>query len=469
MTRHSRKHCDCKKSDCKKECCEEIGIILVPTQDGSNVGVPHMDVYNAAAKVWPVKKIHYRLTSLPLVAGGTKTSPQVADEVEGFVNSLKAQGVKKFIMPASNSIMVAWLSGIMADFTTGAPKTIPPYNVRHTDIVCCTQSAARRTAANYGGNGNLFVFSDYLSDFDSTFSGKTLVSAVPNGSTVMFLFQDYLNRTDGNGQLARSVSQDLFNLFLNPSLVGSTNTYTVLVYGIHFTGTPTAGPYDYSNAYQYSPTDANFVLNPTPLATGINLGNEITSKNPYALFGQAEFATSGPTSWLGSALAYDTANPSNKIFRSGLRQFLWEADSLFTVPVDVAYGGGLGETVFDLLNCESVSTGWPTTNCDWDNYQGFAALGLDGNGDHGYTLVEMFAYLATCFKYCGPQNKQKFRSNGVQISPYLVAGLGQILPANTRTGKSDKIIRNPKWENDTVNLIDVVDPQGPVNQSFGFC
>lgn len=163
-----------------------------------------------------------------------------------------------------------------------------------------------------------------------------------------------------------------------------------------------------------------------------------------------------------NAVIHDLNLPSDKIFRPGVLYFGFEptSDAVYTIPENVFFGGGITGVLND-LNCESLKVGYPTTNCDWAN-----RVGRAGNG---YTIVQMFALLATCEEYCGPENMLKFRENGVQIYPYVIGGGGAVLPANTKAFKYDRIIRNPQWENDAVDLLDVVDPQGPFDQDFGFC
>jgi len=424
---------------------EKIGIILVPTQDGTNVGQPFIPIYNDAANVWPIKDISYRTTSLPTFAGGSVSSANIAVEVENFVINLKKNGITKFILPSSTSILRAFLSGSP---TLGGI----PFNVRHPDGIFVTDGTAGNTVGSYAGNGNLFCFQDYLSDQYGSYASSVLFSQLVQGGKV------YITFAINNG-LASS------DLFLRQQAWSYKDAYEAAGFVVRMFSVSTINPsdlntnYDFTNCNEYSGplgADPTYDL-PIPIATGQNLGSRVATDMPTAVIGGNHFSSPGTNL---NNFSKNAINNVPSVFIAGPKYITWLADTGdFTWPYDNLYGGNLVDIV-DYLNNESIKVNYPTTECGWDHLQGRAIV--------GYHIVEMFAFLATNKAYGGPENKLKFRANGVCVYPYVQGGKGTFYPANTSMSLVDKIIRNPIWENNSSDL-SIVDPNGALNQQFGSC
>jgi hypothetical protein len=424
---------------------EKIGIILVPTQDGTNVGQPFIPIYNDAANVWPVKNVYYRTTSVPIFAGGTVSSANVAVEVENFVIALMQIGVTKFILPSSTSILRAFLSGSP---TLGGI----PFNVRHPNGIFVTDGTAGATIGNYAGNGNLFCFQDYLSDQYGAYGSSVLFSQLIPGGKV------YITFAINNGVASN-------DLYIRQQAWGMKDVYETAGFVVRMFSVSQSNPadpnsnYDFTNCNEYSGplgADPTYDL-PPPISVGQNLGTRVATDMPTAVVGGNNFTGAGTNL---NNFSRNAINNVPSVFISGPKYITWQADSAtFTWPQDNLYGGNIVDIV-DYLNAESVKVNYPTTECGWDHLQGRAIV--------GYHIVEMFAFLATNKAYAGPENKLKFRANGVCIYPYVQGGKGTYYPANVSMALTDKIIRNPIWENTSANL-SIVDPNGPLNQQFGSC
>ena len=430
----------------------KLVIFLVPTQDGTELGVPYIPIYEDAAKIWPVLDYVIRVTPKPIFAGGSLTSAQVADWVDNEINTLKAEGYNHFILPNSSSIGTALAKG-----STPTMNNVP-IQVRHPDIIMSSRGNAGQSISGpiYGVNGNYFTFSDYLTEQDNPgYTVQCLSASLSPSDLIYICFANAGNDVPIGNQ--RQLNVDAWNF---KDAVESAGFTTKMIKVNHVAPGGTSDNFDWSNVDVYTGAlDVNSDL-PPPVSTGNDILTLYALDIPKVLVGGFHFSGgSNPNNFSGTAITHGVfaVTPTPEYW-------FWEFDMQpFTFPKDVKYGCGTSFG-YDLIptNCEMTKMGWPSDLCSWNN------PGVGSRGRVNYNVVMEFAWHATEGEYCGPNGMLKFRSNGIGISPYVGGGLGTYLPANEVAVQDDKLIVSPIWYSESLDL-SIVNPTGPYFQTFGLC
>ncbi|QKF94063.1 hypothetical protein QKU48_gp0605 [Fadolivirus algeromassiliense] len=371
-------HNECE-SECKTPCCEKIGVILQDLGDGTISNTVTM--LKKASLKWPVKAVEFRF--LDAADGGDENSINNAvGLVESYVLELKLKGFKRFILPSQSTTLAPYLLG------TAAGLGNVPFHIRHSDVIAAVYNPGTPVVDQIP---NVWRFVDTYTDGDGALTLSCISSYFQGDGTMLILYED------------NDVVSDFYRQLYEDVAAALSKTYQSIA--IPFNGT-------------------NFDFTTPNVLTAINTlaAGSIIIHIPNGGH-EAQWGTDGTVAGI-----FISSNGNGPLTHWGGNY----APATVSVPVDIVLGCVSSQTPG--ASCDAVELGFSS---NWDDYLASKGLWLVGTG-----YFQAFAWLATCGKYCGDDNRLKFSRGGTLIGMFI---LDSLVKANTTVTTISQIRINPRW------------------------